>query len=208
MEAESNWRKLGSWKKRIVIITAIIVIIRIGYIVIGGEVDKKYYAYPDYNISNATDIPCKGLSQTFTPSNNRLYSVEFLFSNIAADKTGAIVFGIYSEDDELIYQTNISLSNINNQEWKKIFVNAEMETGKHYVITLDANGNCTQVPTVYLINPDYDSEVQASFRGEEELEGQIAIKYGYLQFPGRLDRLVMSSLWIFYSFSYYWSFRK
>ena len=129
MEAILNWRRLSAWKKGIVIITAIIVIIRIGYIAIGGEIDKKYYVYPDYDISDAAVIPCKNLSQRFVPKNDRLNSVELLFTNIAADKSGAIVFGIYSENRELIYQTNISLSNVNNQEWKRIFVNAKMDMG-------------------------------------------------------------------------------
>lgn len=129
MEAILNWWKLSAWKKGVVIITAIIVIIRISYIMIGGEIDKKYYTYPDYVISNAAAIPCENLSQKFVPENNRLNSVELLFSNIAADKSGAIVFCIYSENEELIYQTNISLLNVNNQEWKRIFVNAEMDIG-------------------------------------------------------------------------------
>lgn len=68
--------------------------------------------------------------------------------------------------------------------------------GGYYTITLDANESCTEVPTVFLTTPEYDSEIMTSYSGEEELKGQIAIKYGYLQFPGRLDRLVMCSLWI------------
>ena len=40
--------------------------------------------------------------------------------------------------EELIYQTGLSLSGINNLEWKKVYVNAELKSGRDYEISLEA----------------------------------------------------------------------
>lgn len=125
----------------------------------------------------------------------KLDSLELCFSNIADDKDGAIIIGIYSGND-LIYQTNLTLKDVNNWEWKRIFVNADLKENAEYRVTLNANEDCTKIPDVLEVDSGYGSQVIGSYAGNNLLSGNIAIKYGYLGLAGRADRAVMISLWL------------
>lgn len=194
---------LSKGKKIVLIIVSIIVVLRMGYIIFGNEVDKKYSASAAYDLTNAVEVSCNDVSQTFKTDRERLNSLEFLFTNIADDKIGSITVQILSEND-LIYQTNISLENVNNDEWKKIFVNAEMDKNKKYTITLTASKDCTQVPSVYVVKHNYASEILKSVSGNQKIHGQIAINYGYLIPPGVLDKMCMVSLWAWFLIAFAW----
>ena len=71
-------------------------------------------------------MSCDGASQIFTSDYARLNSLELYFCNISEDKTGFITLQIH-RGEELIYQTNITLANVNNYKWKRIYVNAELK---------------------------------------------------------------------------------
>lgn len=190
-------RSLSKVKKIILMIISILVVLRIGYIILGNEVDKEYSTSVGYDLIDATETPCDGISQTFKTDKGRLNSLEFIFTNIVDDKIGKIIVQIMSEDD-LIYQTNISLANINNGEWKKIFVNAEMDEDKEYTISLTTSEDCTQIPSVYIVNNSWASEILKSYSRNQEVDGQIVINYGYLVPPGVLDKVCMVSLWVWF----------
>lgn len=191
----SNVKKMERWKKVMLFIVTVIVLLRTGYIVFRGEVDRAYYTSGSYDLSNASRVTCQNAEQIFTSDKDRLNSLELLFDNISEDKAGAVVLGIYSEN-KLIYQTNISLSGVNNREWKKIYVNGEISRGKEYKILCSATENCTRIPDLLVVDKSWAPEIRASYSDGKALEGQIAVRYGYLQFPGRKDRLAMCSLWV------------
>lgn len=106
-----------------------------------------------------------------------------------------MVLALYS-DNELIYQTNIFLSNVNNWEWKKIYVNAEMSRNKKYKIVFSTTEDCTQIPDLLVVKNSWASEIIASYSDTQAIDGQIAVNYGYLRYPSIAERLVMISLWI------------
>lgn len=197
MEIQNSKIALSRWKKGILLVIGMIFILRIGFIGIRGEVDRTYFTSGEYDISESVSIPCTNISQTFSTNQDRLNSLEFYFVNIAEDKAGAVTVCIYS-GDVLIYQAKITLENVNNYEWKKIFVNAEMHGETVYRITLNADEECTQIPEVLAVkkNNAAASEIIASYADNVYINGDIAIKYGYMQFPHLIDRLVMISLWI------------
>lgn len=191
-------KKMAKWKKVLLIIITVIVALRIVYIAFRGEVDKEYYVSAQYDLSAAAVMPCQNLSQTFTGTGNRLNSLELVFSDITEDKAGAIDLRIYTGDD-LIYRTGISLANINNEEWKKIYVNAELDSDKEYRITLNSNNTCTQIPNLLVVSDNYAPEIIASYADDDVIPGgQLAINYGYLRYPSWLDRSVMISLWVLF----------
>lgn len=190
-----NFKSIQSWQKVLIGILFLIVIARIGFIAIRGEVDREYINFKNYDLSQTTGIECKDLSQQFKSSSTRLNSLELIFSNIADDKIGSIVLCIYSDED-LIYKTNLSLANINNNEWKKIYVNSRINSSKEYKITITSTDDCTQIPNVLIVNNNYAPEILKSYISDKEIDGQIVINYGYLRFPSVLDRLVMISLWL------------
>lgn len=190
-------KKLKGWKKILFIILTVIIVLRIGYIAFRGEVDKQYKTSSTYELNNATQISCMGALQTFTSDGERLQSLEVVFDNIAEDKAGEVVLSILS-GDELLYRTNISLSNVNNREWKKVFVNAEMIAGKEYTLCFEPSETCTQIPDLLVVKKgDSAPEIASSYSNGEKINGNIAVGYGYLQSPTVCDRLVMISLYLF-----------
>lgn len=189
-------KKVDKWKKVVISILAVILLLRIGYI-LAGDIDREYYVSADIDLTAARAIPCIDVVQTFQSQKDRLNSVELVFDQMKNDRVGAVVLKLM-QGEELIYQTNISFSNMNNLEWKKIYVNAPLVQNKEYTICLSASEDCTQIPALLVVTEDQKTPeaVSSSFNGRETGE-QAAIKYGYLKFPGRIDRMVSSSLWIF-----------
>lgn len=59
-------RKIEKWKKIILIIVTIIIVIRIGYIAFRGEIDKQYYTSVLYDWTNVSYISCQNAIQVFT----------------------------------------------------------------------------------------------------------------------------------------------
>lgn len=202
--------KLEKWKKVVFLAAAAIVLVRILYICVGGEVDKVYSVSAWVDTSSAAEIACKNLSETFSSDQKRLNSLELIFSGIAGDETGFVALKIMSQD-ELIYQTNLTLAGINNYEWKKVFVNAELDPKREYEIQLNASDDCVQVPNVLLVSGDNaPPEAISSYADENVMEGEIAVRYGYLAPPGRLDIAVMASLCLIFlgavlAFLYYFN---
>lgn len=48
-----------------------------------------------------------------------------------------------SKDGELVYQTSLSLENLNNYEWKRVYTNLSLDSGKDYTIELKVNESST-----------------------------------------------------------------
>ena len=189
-------KKIPKWKKAVFLCAAVLILLRIFYICVGGKVDKKYEISAPIDTSSTVEAACVNLTERFSSERNRLNSLELIFTGIADDKTGYITLQITSED-ELIYQTNLALGGINNNAWKKIYVNAELKPGKEYEIHLSASENCTQIPNVLLVSRDQAApETTASYMDKYRTAGEIAVRYGYLTEPDGLDLAVISSLWL------------
>ena len=189
-------KDMKMWRKVILIIFTIIVLLRIGFIAFRGEVDKEYVTSASYDLTEAEAVICAGASQAFTSDYSRLNSLEIIFCNIADDKIGTITIQIYSGED-LIYQTDITLTNVNNNEWKKIYVNAELEKGRQYQIIFTPSEDCTQIPELLVVKNNTQAvEITESLSDGTKISGQYAINYGYLRDPGVFDRLSMISLWV------------
>lgn len=186
---DKKWKKIGF------IISFVIIIIRIIYIIVGGEVDKKYVLSAEYDLSSATSISCENVKQTFRTDKERLNSLEIMFMNIADGETGVLELSIYSEN-ELIYQSDISLANVVNNEWKRIYINAEVTEKKQYTINIVSKGEYIQIPEILLVSTGYASEIEASYADGTLLNDQFAINYGYLKFPSLAERIVTSLIWL------------
>lgn len=187
--------EMEKWKKVVLAIVTGIIILRIGYIGLWGETDREYCSSAAYDLMGAESIPFVEAEQYFSGVQGRLSSVEFVFNNIAADKAGRIMLALYA-DDALIYQTNISLSGINNGEWKSVYINAEIEKEKEYRMVLVADKACTQIPQLFVAKNTWAPEIAASYSDGEMIDGQIAVNYVYLGSTDAADRVVMISLWV------------
>ena len=192
-------KKKINGKKIVFFFIMMIVLLRISYICIGGKVDKEYSISSTIDISDTLfTVPCRDLTEKFSSSYDRLHSIWFIVDDIAKDETGSITIKITSED-ELIYQTDISLADLGNRKWKQVYVNSELVPEKEYDIYLNASEDCAQVPGVLIVSDESAApEAISSYAGYSEINGEIAIQYGYLQFPGRLDRAVVSSIWLIF----------
>lgn len=184
------------WKRKCFLSILLIILIRIIYIFAYDDVDKQYFTSIQIDTSYALEIPCKDLTQKFSTTSKRLNSIELLFNGISTDKIGRITLKILSEDN-LIYQTDLSLANINNGVWKKVYINAALEPEKEYKICMTSSEDCIQIPNVFVIKKENSSpEIISSYSGDNILNGEIAILYGYLASSGWLDRMVSASIWI------------
>lgn len=188
-------KKMDGWKKIAISVLAVMILLRIGYIM-AGDIDREYYVSADIDLAAARAIPCIDVKQTFQSEKSRLNSIELVFDQLQDDRVGEVTLKIMQADD-LIYQTNISLNNMNNLEWKKVYVNAPLTQDKEYTICLSASEECTQIPVLLAVKEEKKTPeaVNSVFNGQETGE-QVAIRYGYLKFPGRINRMVSSSLWI------------
>ena len=171
---------MKSWntsKKWVFIIVFVLVCIRIGYIVFRGDLIKQYVVENAISIANAETVPCVDISQVFSLSHDNLNKLEIILSGIADDKQGSITVQIL-KSGEVVYQTNVSLSGINNNEWKKLYVNLPIEIGQEYVLKMNTTGDYTAIPNVLMV------------------DGSLAVLYGCLNPPGIMDKVVNSSLWL------------
>lgn len=181
-------------KRTIILIFAVIVAIRIGYIFFRDEVDREVTVTYRYDLTEAEMIPCRALSQTFIPSDQRLNSLEFFFGDIDEASASPVRMAIYGDD--LVYQTNITLKAEDNLTWKTVFVNAPLQPGKEYRIELTAGEDGGAVPAIAVSADNRSPEVTGSSADGSALEGSIAIQHAYLRAPDLLDRIIIASLWV------------
>lgn len=172
-----NWKTWSAWKKWLFAICAVLVFIRIGYIVIRGDLNKHYVITNDVDVTNAEEVSCATIVQPFSIDQDNLNKLEIILTGIADDKQGAITIQLF-KSEELLYQTNVSLANINNSEWKQVYVNLPVKAGQEYILKMSSAESCTAIPNVLMVN------------------GNLVVRYGYLAAPGRRDKAVNSSLWI------------
>ena len=188
----SEWDK---FKKVIYIIMVVLIFIRIFYIVVGKDLDMEYNTSSPAS-TTYTEMPCNGIDTEFSTQEKRINSFEFIFNNINEDKKGAVICKV-THNNDVIYQANISLKNINNNEWWKVYVNIPVKPGDEYHIILGANKDCTDTPNVLLVSKDKGCTENISTRSKSgDAGGTLAIHYGYLDAPGKADLIVNSSLWI------------
>ncbi len=191
-------------RRAILIILTLVVSLRILYICIGGEVDKAQYKSRDIDLTDAVEYPCVSLTEKFVGREDRLYGIDLFLAGIDDDRTGNITVQIESENT-LLYQTDIALDNVKNQDWKFVYINIGLESGKEYELHLTSSDTCVEVPQVMITTRQEASpEVLESYSEGSLLEGEIAIQYRYLLTPAFSERLIMSSIWlllwlIFYS---------
>ena len=191
----TKFKEWDKFKKVVYIIIVILIIVRILYIVVGKDLDMEYNTSSPASTSY-TEMPCNGIDTEFSTQEKRINSFEFIFNNINEDKKGAVICKV-THNNDVIYQANISLKNINNNEWWKVYVNIPVKPGDEYHIILDADKDCTDTPNILLVPKDKGcaENIITSSKGGDA-GGTLAIHYGYLDAPGKADLIVGSSLWI------------
>lgn len=187
------------WKKIVFTVFAAFIFIRIVYI-LNGEIEKEYYTSKDIILDDAKEIPCRNVSQTFLLNGEKcLNSIEFAMNGIPEEESGTIVLTIQAED-ALLYQAKISAENITNCKWKKVYINLPAVPGKEYKISFDAR-DFTQIPTMLLTEGDNVSlEAVVSYAAGKQLDGQAAVKFGYMREPVIIDKLMniaVCLIWLF-----------
>lgn len=186
---------MDKWKKILFLLVTALIAVRIGYIAFRGEIDKEYYTSAEYDLAGAAGVPCLEVTQVFSSDQDRLNSLELMFTGLPEDRAGAVVLAIRS-GGLLIYQTGISLADLNDREWKRVFVNAELSPGREYQLSLTPDEACVQAPELLVVKDGWAPEISASYTGGQIVEGNFAINYGYLRPPSALDRGAAISLWV------------
>lgn len=189
-----NW---PVWKKIAFIFTLILVFIRILYIIGRGELNKQYNISMEYDFTEFTELPCRNIEISFVGRGSRLDSLELIFTNIAEDVETDLTLGV-QKDGRTLYQTGISLTADDNWKWKKIYLGMNPETEEEYILSLDVDDACEQVPML-LIVPQGAEEIMRSCQDGSVIKGTAAVNFGYLIAPGYLDRAITASLWLIFA---------
>lgn len=191
-------KKTARFQKTVFWIVSVLVLLRIGSIFWGNELDEACFLSREQEeipLADAEQVACENVSQYFIPAEKRLQGLEFVFTNIPEEPTGSIVVKIMS-GDALLYQTNISLSGLSDLQWKGIFVNAEMAPGQEYEIVLTAGEDCAQIPSVPVLLKQYPFESTSACANGERIDGRLAVNYRYYAAPGPLEKCCMALLWV------------
>lgn len=184
------------WKKGTLLVLAIIVLIRILYIFIGLKVERTYSCSTGEAIPDSLSVACTQISQDFKSTYKRLNSLEFIFSELPQDATGKITIKILS-NDELLYQSDVSVNNIKKDVWHKIYVNIPIESNVEYQLQM-SSAEGENAPKVYITKTS-DVAPSESIRckvGEQYQSGQLLMRYGYLKEPTLVDKVMNSLVWI------------
>lgn len=188
--------RLEAWKKAVLIAIALIAVLRAAYIWFGGEVDKEYQLSFWFDLAQTEELPCRDLTEDFTANRDRLHSVELCFTGIAPEESGHVELAVRS-GEEVFYEAKLSLSEFANREWKPVYIGLELTRGREYQLSLNAGEDCMQIPNIFVTAPDsVPAGVNSAQQGGRQLEGALAVGFGYHVFPGRLERLVVSALWL------------
>ena len=239
-----NMKKLVSslagvrWKKTILIIIGVIVLVRLFYIVCMEDVDKPYYTLAEYDLAESEagyygtyGVKCYDIVQYFIPDRDTLLSVELLFTNVPEHKNidtvssekpeadeysdsvafqdviernrsgrsdeGAICLQIYTENGELLYQTDISVNRLADYKWEYIHVNAPVTPGSVYKLVLSAADSVAYLPDIVVLQGLSETGgVTDSYINGSKTGDFPCIRYGYQMTISLKDRLVICLLWI------------
>ncbi|MDD7266950.1 MAG: hypothetical protein SPL15_08580 [Lachnospiraceae bacterium] len=191
-------KKMQTWKRVLILMVILLTGIRVGYIMIRGETDREYAASARYDLTGAKFIDCTQAELTFISEYRYLNQLEVYLGGVDSKQSGHINVQLFSED-ELLYQSKISLKNITNEAWKAIPVNAPLAEGQSYRLNFSASQDCKVIPRLAIVqNDSHATEIQSSQQDGRKIKGQLAVNFGYLRTPGRISRAVMSLLWILF----------
>lgn len=85
MEILRRYKSLNRWQQIVIIVLDLILLLRLCYVWIGGEIDREYRLSSEIDLTDAAMIPCNDITQTFSSSHDRLNSLEFLFTGVSQD---------------------------------------------------------------------------------------------------------------------------
>lgn len=197
MGEQNNSMGIDKNKRIILILLAILLLVRIGYIAIGEKIPNTFNTSYIYDLTEAYPVPCSNITESFSPTHNSLSSIELLFAEILDDFSGSVDLCIL-DDEVLLYQTNITLSNKDNMKWRTVFVNAPLQLGKEYRITINANDDCSKIPCVMVLNSGYAPEIRESFTDGNKMNDNVVLNFTYPQYTSRFDRVVTASLLVIF----------
>lgn len=183
----------SGWKRVVFVIGLIIACTRIVYIFANDEMDKQYYVSKSIDVRGAVEVPCNNIIQEFSTNEKRLNSLEIYFNNIPEDKEGSIELSIL-KNDIVVYCGKVSLNNIENEGWTKIYLNIPIDVDANYKIVLNAL-DCSQMPTLCMTYKNNTApEAGGCLADDVVLDGKLAIKFGYLRESSFADKLFMSAV--------------
>ena len=188
--------------KKILITIGVVIAAAISIYIWFSGGDKESYVCPIREevpqIEEAVSL--NWITQEFSAKNAKLYSLEFIFGNIA-DEEGFLRCDI-SHGDRNIYRSTIPLKSLQNDTWYRLYCNLNIIPDDTYSVTVSAE-NCQTKPEIYLIsyNDLLMENTKCKVNGVEQ-NGNWLMGYGYLKRPELLDRIIEVFFCFFYLVMY------
>lgn len=163
------------------------VLIHIIYIWQDNKIEEGYECSTGVEIPEINgSYPVGSIIQSFTTEYSSLNSLEFMFGDIP-DKTAVMTVKIL-KSGKTIYQSSISLENLESDVWHRLYVNIPIKKQQEYEIELTA-GSSTQAPYIYTVTGNNGApENQSLVMDGVRLEEQLLVRYGYLKEPLTMDK--------------------
>ncbi len=172
--------KLTRGKKCWILLLVIILILRLVYLFLGDGLEKEYYTSSDSALNPEAKAACREIEIAFQSDNKRLQSIELGFTDIPLESESYFVLQI-NKDAQNIYETKLLFKDMVENEWMRIFVNAELDPTKIYTLTLTAQ-DTSPVPNILLSDADSTApEILSSSISGSDSPQQFAIRFGYLR---------------------------
>lgn len=204
MDGKTNMKRNAN--KYWVLIGVFIMCIRIFYIWMDSEIYGTYYFSGNEEAGECKEVSFTHIEQTFQSQEQKLNSIEIMFGFMTEIKEGNLRIEVNSSKEQ-IYRTGISMKQLNDKEWRKLYLNLLLEKGEIYTLSIIAE-EATGIVKVFLSDKNLPKEsVKCKIDGIEQ-DGQLVLRYGYFKAYSNTDKMIKSFgciviLMIFVFFLYY-----
>lgn len=156
------------------------------------EPERNIYESEVYSLKNETIVE-------FVPREGNIFSANIFLSNVHGNDNGYVKLEIKDESDVKIYEQEISLSEIKDNEWTEVSLDKviRVSPGKKYSCVLQGL-NCKQYPSLVTVMEElYPLEKVSSHYNGLELEHNVAFSFNYMTgFTGYMKIMLISLIFV------------
>ncbi len=120
-------------------------------------------------------------SQEFTPQYANLQTIKFIMNTEhMASKKGAVSVEVATDNEEILFQRNLEMSEIKNGGFTEVDVNLQLSPGENYYLTLESKtSESDEYPVVIVCGKEQGLGENKKLVNQEEMQG-VQLVNGYV----------------------------